>query len=395
MDPPVNDIVGYRIPAAPAHGSPAMQFHTLQDRISSSPGLSPDWLFDTLQELCAAPAPSGSALLPGSVADVLHDRVRHLGLLQSYHTDFRHTHNAALALGAARDPDLVITAHADKPGFGVQRLLHPREATLFPCCAVRFGDQALAVAAMGTRFNRRAGRLEVASRGQLHYQPSPSGPLLRYIAHEGDISAQDMITMFHAAERRGDLVRANSLDDCAGLATLLGVAAALQSVHEELAAAHRSLLLVFSDFEEWPASSTLFGLGAMRLGYAIRPPAIGTALVDTHAPGPVSLGQGLAYGFTSAQGRGAPVPLDARALQDDLAAHLNSSHPRTAQHNGGYFSRSDDFGLMRWSRVVGLFGIPVENIHGGPETCSLHDVAGAVRFITSYLATLLGLVDLP
>ena len=72
------------------------------------------------------------------------------------------------------------------------------------------------------------------------------------------------------------------------------------------------------------------------------------------------------------------MPLNYQRLTSALAASLNAANPNTAQVNTGYFSRSDDWTLMRWSKMVGLLGIPAFNIHLGNETADLGDVVGGI-----------------
>jgi hypothetical protein len=74
-----------------------------------------------------------------------------------------------------------------------------------------------------------------------------------------------------------------------------------------------------------------------------------------------------------------------------LIAELNAREPCTVQHNTGYFSRSDDYALMHWSKILGLLGMPALDIHSGNEKGHLGDVRGGIVFLSHYIPIVLGL----
>mgnify|MGYP006300948409 FL=1 len=76
-------------------------------------------------------------------------------------------------------------------------------------------------------------------------------------------------------------------------------------------------------------------------------------------------------------------------LTRELHNELKCDYPHVAQLNTSYFSRSDEYGLMRWSRVLGLFGIPAKNIHLGKEECNIRDIVSGVFFFVNYIIELL------
>jgi hypothetical protein len=105
----------------------------------------------------------------------------------------------------------------------------------------------------------------------------------------------------------------------------------------------------------------------------------------------IAPGQGISCGFVSSQGKGAIVPLNYQRLTVALATGLNAERPNTVQINGGYFSRSDDWTLMRWTHMLGLLGVPAYNIHLGNETGHLSDVVSGVVFLSHYIPLAMGL----
>jgi len=288
----------------------------------------------------------------------------------------------------------VICAHLDKPGYCVAELRSGKEAVLYPVSAVRLPGNSGELSAVATRFDLQKGCLTRGSSGRflVHFAPGKA-PEFRYLADVGSLCVEDQITFFHPARLEGTRLTVNSLDDSAGVAASVS-AAALLSLHEEqLKRFGKCILFCFTDGEEWPGESQIFGMGAMRLGSAIPPPSIGAITMDTHTAGEVLPGRGLSYGLGVGRGMGPGTPLRHRALLLGLERELNALHPDSVQRNAGYFSRSDEFGFVRWARLVGAFGIPVENIHGGPETCDIRDILGGIRFLAAYCAVLTEVVE--
>ena len=114
--------------------------HNLLDRIDSDATYADDAIYANLTRLLAAPAPNSGAALSGAVGAVIRELAAELGLSLSEDPRIPPTGNLAIELGAAADtPDLLITAHIDRPTFRVTNLA---EGTLYPLCAIRVpGDE--------------------------------------------------------------------------------------------------------------------------------------------------------------------------------------------------------------------------------------------------------------
>jgi putative aminopeptidase FrvX len=359
-----------------------------------APYLDEGWLAEVVCQLSASLSPSGSALLAGGIMDTVVKTAGGMGLSSHLLRNYRSTFNGGLQLGAPGDPDLIICAHLDKPGYGVSTIESSDEALLYPVSAIRMKEGITELEAVGTRYDLKKGKMVCASRGRLICtRRADVEDVFRYLVDDGDLRLEDQVTMVASPVRDGELLTVNSLDDSAGVAVTLAAAALLLPLEEALVEADLTLLCCFTDNEEWPAQSNNFAMGAMRLGHAIPPPSIGSIVMDTQAVGNIRSGGGISYGYVSAGGLGAPVSLDCRAILDSLKERLNAVYPNTAQFNRGYFSRSDEFGFVRWSRAVGLFGVPVDNIHRGPETCNVRDLVASVRFLGAYCALLLGVLE--
>ena len=342
-------------------------------------------LREDLGQILASPAPSGSCLLRGgagrAVLNLLEQRCG--GLIRS---NLANSDGIGVFFGEVRDQvDILLVAHMDRPGYyataesdsaGLVRLI--------PCCAHRFRNTSDNCAASAVRFNGDTARLVQVASGRLVIEPNHSAPQFR--VETGEIRPGDSVLLDEPLRFDGDRLSASGLDDGVGVLVSLALSIALSSLQEELLQARTSILVYFSVREEWTPSA-FFGIGASRLGFAIPAPQLGAIVLDTHSAeedSPIRLGSGVSYGFVSGNGAGSAVPLNYRALLTSLVRDLNSRHPHSAQANYGYFSRSDDFSLMRWARVIGLFGVPTANIHRGREVSAVSDLLGAFRVLLYY-----------
>lgn len=350
-----------------------------------------DTLFRWAQQLTDAPAPSGGAGLPGTAGDVLADVLAALGVASRLQYNYRGTGNALLWLGAAKaTPDLVLTAHLDRPTFRVGDV---GSGALYPICADRFPQAAYQAGAVATRF--ADGRLTIRGRGTLHSDEAANGGAIRFEATEGDLQWGDSITLASPVQRDGDTIVGTGFDNALGVLTLALAASVFASVEPSLEALGRTLVFAFTEHEEGPPSGYFFSQGASRLAHSLPLPTIGVINVDGHSADDqqVTLGGGGCHGVVSSGGRGSVVPPHYAALAEALAGWTNTHHPGTVQMNYGYISRSDDMPLHRWSRMIGLVGFPLLNAHTGEETAHLDDLNAAARWLVTYMSATLGYVS--
>jgi putative aminopeptidase FrvX len=345
-----------------------------------------------------AHSPTGSVALPGTIIDTLTSSVEQASLTENYYPNFNNTGNAAILLGAKKDQiDLLVDAHLDKPTFGVADVVdakYRKRAALFACCANRFPQGRYQIEARALRYDESKQIVAVCGRGVIQsYRAEGLRNELFFEAYEGEIDYTDLVVFDTLAQRQTDGIAGPGLDDGAGVTILLATASILREIESLLEAKSLNCLFTFSDQEEWPAES-FFAQGASKTTFALRPPTFGSIVVDVHTAGegyPIKLGNGISCGFVSAQGKGAIMPLPYQRLTAMLISDLNGRAPQTAQHNTGYFSRSDDYALMRWSRMLGLLGIPAVGIHSGKEEGHLGDVRGGIIFLSHYIPVVLGL----
>lgn len=337
-----------------------------------------------LQRLQRAHAPSGGAGLPGAIGETIVRLAGELDLRDHFIPRIGATGNAGLWLGADKaQADLVIVAHMDRPTFKVRA---HEEGALYAICANRFPDGHYEAPAKTLRFEN--GQLTVSARGLLLSDRDGSGERLRFEATSGILSWRDLVVMDAEPALDGDTIRGTGLDNCLGVITALGAAAALRGVEAALIQHNRRLLFVFSDQEEGIPEG-FFGHGAARLAHALPPPAIGCIVVDAQSTGAetnLTLGKGAGHGSVASWGRGAIVPPNALALAADLAAEVNATHPNTVQMNTGYLSRSDDVALSRWAQVLGMIGPPMRDAHTGHESAALADIPRAIRWLAHFTA---------
>lgn len=347
-------------------------------------------LWDTaLRRLLKANAPSGGAGLPGGIGDEIATIVEALGLKDRFIPEIGSTGCAGIWIGAQKEaPDIVIPAHMDRPTFKVKRV---QDGTLYPICAIRFPANAYHVKAKAMRFDD--GWLNVAALGTMMYNKQPSAETLVFQVETGELRWYDLITMDVEPSLQSDVITGTGLDNCLGVVTALGAAAALREIEGALAARNRRVLFVFTDLEEGNPEA-FFGHGAARLTYAMPPPTYGVIICDAQSASPDStpvLGEGASHGSVSAWGRGSTVPPHYLALAVELSAALNGIRPRTVQMNTDYLSRSDDLALNRWTKVLGMIGAPMLAAHTGHESAWLPDIQSAIWWLTHFTMASLGL----
>jgi len=366
-------------------------FPALGESLSGLPAVTyTDPLWDMLQRLLVAHAPSGGANLLGGVGDDIVVLADGLGLGKRAIPYLGSTGNAAIWIGADKpQPDVVITAHMDRPSFRVRNL---QEGTLFAICANRFPPGEYRIPAKAVRFDN--GRLVVGAEGMLVSHKTQDRETLRFEVKRGSLAWGDTVLIGVTPVRDGDTVVGAGLDNSLGVLTALLTAAALHAIEDTLRAADRRCLFVFTDQEEGPPEG-FFGHGAARLAHTVPPPTIGCIVVDGQNAGPgldVELGSGAAHGVVSGRGHGAIVPPNYHALALDLARQINEIRPGTVQMNTGYLSRSDDMILGRWTQVLAMIGPPMTDPHTGHETARLSDIQDSVWWLAHFVIAALNMV---
>src|SRR5258708_727244 len=344
-------------------------------------------LWQALRRLLLAPAPSGGAGLAGAILDDIAAIARSLDLGDRFVPYIGSTGNAAIWLGADKPTaDLIVIAHMDRPSYKVRSA---EDGALYPICAVRFPQPGYHVPARSLRFEN--GKLIVGARGQLIYEQVDGRETFHLHVDSGALSWQDTVVMEVEPTLVDGLIMDTGLDNCLGVVTVLGVAAALRLIEPILRALDRRVLFVFSDLEEG-IPDAYFGHGAARLTYAIPPPTYGCIVVDAQTVSTdsgLALGQGAAHGTVSGWSRGSFVAPNYLALAIDLAKTVNGDRQGTVQMNRGYLSRSDDMALGRWTRILGMIGPPMTDPHTGEEPAYLSDVQSAMWWLACYAATTL------
>lgn len=363
--------------------------------LQAAPGLQPaltnhpfmtnaDTLWQALQSLLTAHAPSGGAALPGAILDQVTAIIQQLGLTSQFVPHIGSTGNAGIWLGADKPGlDLLIIAHMDRPTFRVKSVA---DGILYPMCAIRFPEGGYRVSAKSLRFEN--GRLDVGARGTLIFEHHNGREVVRMETTSGQLAWYDTIVVEAEPTLTNGIIQGTGLDNCLGVISVLGAAFALKQIEDTLKAQDRRCLLVFSDQEEG-VPDAYFGHGAARLTFTVPQPAYGCIVVDgqTVMPeGPLVMGNGTGHGTVSAWSRGAVVPPNYVRLAVDLAESVNQSLPGTVQMNTGYLSRSDDMPLGRWAQILGMIGPPMTDPHTGYERAQIADVQSAIRWL-SYFAT--------
>jgi hypothetical protein len=370
----------------------------LRDALDAHPYLNHQpTLWEALQRLLLAHGPSGGAWLPGAIVDDIEQLAASLGLRERFIRQIGATGNAGVWLGADKPiNDVIVISHMDRPSFKVRG-----DGTLYPVCANRFPDGRYTVGAKALRF--MDGRLGVSARGTLVSERSAGRDLLRFEAEAGQATTQvswqdtlwqDTLTMDVPPTLVEGVIRGTGLDNCLGVLTMLGAAAALASAEGAIRAKGKRVLFVFTDLEEG-LPEAYFGHGAARLAYAVPPPTYGCLIADAHtagADGP-ALGGGASHGHISAWGRGSFVAPNYLALAVGLAAQANTQRPGTVQLNTGYLSRSDDMALGRWTQILGMIGAPMIDAHTGHESGRLADVPPAIWWLAHFTGAVLGMSE--
>lgn len=353
------------------------QIQKLLSQISADPAGAPEAVFARLERLLAAPAPANSCILPGAVGEVIRQIAAELGLTCA---PIGSTGNLGVAIGDPDAPlDLLVCAHMDRPCFRVRA---PREASLYPLCAVRVPGDGYACEAIGLRYVD--GRVTIAAAGEMRFQEI--GGDYR-ISFSGELQAGDTVVMHTQPCLRDGLVSGAGLDNAIGvLISLLG--ARMLAKYGNVSG---RVVFAFTDQEEGPPVG-LFGQGAARLAHVLPPPRLGFINVDGHnrddAKGHIP-GVGASHAFVSGDGRGSVVPLDYQALAESLAGPVNRARPGSVRLNYSYVSRSDDMLLSLWSRCLGLAGVTVENPHTTEERAALADIVAAAHWLPAFVSAVL------
>lgn len=357
-----------------------------------------DQTWPALRRLLNAHAPSGGCLLPGAIADDIHALAIEYGLAAHWLPQIGYSGNAGLVFGAPADAippavDLVIAAHMDRPSFRVRHMLADG-AALYPICADRFPAEGYHARAKALRFqpatplNAQEGGLNVGTTGQFVFQPSHD-PVYRLQAD--DIQPYDVVTLDADPTLTDGVINGTGLDNALGMlaALLAGRVFAAQSA--TLTAAGRCIVIAFTDQEEG-IPTDFFGHGAARLTHALPVPRLGAIISDAMSVNDqVRLGGGAAHGTASAWGRGSYAPPHMHRLAVDLAAVTNTERPASVQINDGYQSRSDDLALSRWTRILGMAGVPMTNAHTAHESAHLADVPLTGAWLAAFALAACGL----
>ena len=304
--------------------------HNLLDRIDSDAAFSEDAIYMHLTRLLAAPAPNSGAALSGAVGAVIRELTTELGLSLSEDPRIRPTGNLAIEIGAAADaPDLLITAHMDRPTF---RVLNLAEGTLYPLCAIRVpGDE---YACGGIAVGYHDGRVQMTARGQLRFQEIADGQRISFQATDGALNWGDSVLMSAQPRLHDGRVIATGLDNAAGALIGLLSANALSALSDEFAARGRKIIFAFTDQEEGPPVG-LFGQGAARLLRALPPPRLGFINIDGHnvdeAQGHVP-GVGASHAFVSGFGARLRCAVGVSGAGDGTSGARESRPPRHGAH---------------------------------------------------------------
>jgi hypothetical protein len=361
----------------------------LESTVQTHPYLTrTDTIWEDLEELLQAHAPSGGVLLPGGIGDMLHTIIQRR-LPQARYNILGSTGNSGLSFGAAKaDLDLLICAHLDRPTFKV------RSATtgeVYPICAIRIPGERYQCKARAIRYAQ--GHLDYGATGTLLIEQTEKGLRFAMQAEEGVLRERDLVVMDAEPRLTDGLIQGTGLDNCLGVVTLLGLAHTLSTQQYLLEAAHVRVMLAFTDQEEG-IPEAYFGHGAARLTHYLPQPTLGCMVADgqtVQAEGPLVSQAGSGHGVVSAWSRGTVVPPNYVALAEDLAASVNAIYPRTVQINHGYLSRSDDMALGRWAPILGMIGPPMTGAHTAEEAAYMTDLQAAIRWISHYAVAALGL----
>lgn len=345
-----------------------------------------------LVRLLTAGAPSGGCLLPGAIGGVVAELADELGLKENFIAEIGGSGNPGITLGATvSDVDVVITAHIDRPSFRVRELTASEGGLLYPICADRFPAGEYRAQALAFRWEPGEG-LVVGARGQFVAQKGAGGDGYRFVDEDGHLALYDVVTLDATPQLRDGVITGTGLDNCLGALSALYAARILKSAEDALTQAGRRIVIAFTDLEEG-VPTAFFGHGAARLMSALPQPRVGAIVCDAQAvnAGINEMGRGVSHGTASAWGKGAYAPPNFHRLAVELAAAFEQVYPSTVQINHGYQSRSDDLGLSRWTRVLGMAGPPMINAHTAEETAHLIDVPRAGVWLASFALACAGI----
>ncbi len=339
-----------------------------------------------LIRLMNAHAPRAGCTLPGAIGEVISALAAEYGLSRFYTPNIGNTGNDALTIGADKpQPDLLIVAHMDRPSFRVRDHL---TGEIYPVCALRLPENGYTCAARALRYDPASRSMVAAAAGKFRAE----GGSLRFLAETGNLLPLDTVVMDAEPRFEDGIITGTGLDNTLGVLTALGAAFAFAAGVNRLNAENKQIMIVFTDEEEG-IPEVFFGHGAARLAQIVRP-TLGAIICDAQTVGdntPIQMGSGGAHGVISGAGKGALVPPNAAVLAADLITEINQWKPGTAQLNTGYLSRSDDMGTSRWTRVLGMIGVPMLDPHTAHESAVLADVGNAALWLTTYAAAVLGL----
>ena len=162
------------------HMTITLQIYKLLAHISADPASSAQNIYALLARLLNAPAPNNSCTLPGTVGDVIRAIATELDLPCS---PIDSTGNLGITLGDPAAPlDLLVTAHMDRPCF---RVLNLNDTTLYPLCAIRVPADGYSCPGIALRYED--GRVAIAARGQLHFQPNDDRQRITFAAESGTL----------------------------------------------------------------------------------------------------------------------------------------------------------------------------------------------------------------
>lgn len=366
----------------------ALNAQALEATLGSLPFLTQEsQLPAALERLLRANAPSGGAALPGAIGDAIAAIVDELGLADSFLGEIGSTGNLGLALGADKPAaDLIIFAHMDRPSFKVR---DAAAGEIYPVCANRFHDGSYHAAMKAMRFED--GKLIVGARGILSSVRADGQNTITFTAGEGELRWYDILTLDAEPALKDGMIHGTGLDNCLGVITALGAAAALKAHEDALKALNRRLLIVLTDHEEGNPE-VFFGHGAARMAYAVPPPTLGVIVADAHGvnpAGPPQMGGGASHGSVSAWGRGSFVPPNYLRLALDRAAQVEALRSGVVQLNTGYLSRSDDVPAFRWAKILGMIGVPMVGAHTAEEAALVADIRATAGWLAHYAAAVL------
>lgn len=341
-------------------------------------------VFSALQAIADVPAPSQlSAALRGPA-------VR--SLLRQWDPDLADRlevnlfGSGAVTLSSGSNPHVRLVAHLDEISY----LLRSAEQTSagWPLTAYCYHLADRPQPARVIRYDVDGGTAVVATghiqgqEGDIHF--CPDDPSVRLVPG-------DRITLYSAAQRVGDHDVTGSLDNAAGVVTVLLAARVL---HE----AGISYSVVLPDEEEGPAgqSSQTISRGAARALGRVEPATL-TIVVDIHglppSHDPTTDGDerwGASFPESSSSARGSVTPPPIYRWLTGLVPQMQTWGIRVRPNVGGYVPRSDDVVAMLHSNAVAILGYPGVNRHfdHGLPTANLEDLADlskALAFIGAAL----------